>query len=106
MKQQAYQHRSEIIFEVGDWIFFRVKPYKHMSLKKSNKVNKLLPKNYFPYKVFQKIGTMSYKLELSAFLRVHPIFHVSCLNKVIGENILTYVCCNMDIVNSHCCFHT
>jgi hypothetical protein len=106
MKQQAYQHRSERIFEVGDWIFLRLKPYKHMSLKKSNKDNKLSPKYYFPYKVFQNIGTMAYKLDLSTSLPVHPIFHVSCLNKVIGDNILTYVCCNINIVTSHSCFHT
>ena len=31
---------------------------------------------------------MSYNLELPAFSRVHPVFHVSCLKKVIGENIL------------------
>ena len=30
---------------------------------------------------------MAYKLEHPASSRVHPIFHVSCLKKVIGENI-------------------
>ena len=58
-----------------------------MSLKQANKDNKLLPKYYGPYKVLQNIGTMAYKLELPASSRVHPIFHVSCLKKVIGENI-------------------
>ena len=37
--------------------------------------------------MFQKIGTMAYKLELPTSSRVHPVFHVSCLKKVIGENL-------------------
>ena len=28
MKQQAYQHCSERGFEVGDWVFLRLQPYK------------------------------------------------------------------------------
>ena len=87
MKQQADQHRSERSFDVGDWVFLRLQPYKQMSLKQAKKDNKLSPKYYGPYKVLQKIGTMAYKLELHASSRVHPVFHVSCLKKVIGENL-------------------
>ena len=58
-----------------------------MSLKQAKKDNKLSPKYYGPYKVLQNIGTMAYKLELPASSQVHPVFHVSCLKKVIGENI-------------------
>ena len=87
MKQQVDQHHSERIFEVGDWVFLRVQPYKQMSLKQSKKDNKLSPKYYGPYKVLQKIGTMEYKLELPASSRVHPVFHVSCLKKVTGDKI-------------------
>ena len=58
-----------------------------MSLKQANKDNKLSPKYYGPYKVLQKIGTMAYKLELPTSSRVHPIFHVSCLKKVIGDKL-------------------
>ena len=59
-----------------------------MSLKQAKKDNKLSPNYYGPYKVFQKIGTMAYKLELRAYSRVHPIFHVLCLKKVIGGKLL------------------
>jgi hypothetical protein len=87
MKQQADQHRSERSFEVGDWVFLRLQPYKQMSLKQAKKDNKLSPKYYGPYKVLQKIGTMAYKLELPASSQVHLVFLVSCLNKVIGDKI-------------------
>ena len=88
MKQQVDQHHSERSFVVVDWVFLRKQPYKQISLKKAKKDNKLSPKYYGPYKVLQNIGTMAYKLELPASSRVHPVFHVSCLNKVIGESIL------------------
>jgi hypothetical protein len=88
MKQQADQHRSERSFEVGDWVFLRLQPYKQMSLKQAKKDNKLSPNYYGPYKVLQMIGTMEHKLELPASSQVHLVFHVSCLKKVIGEKIL------------------
>ena len=87
IKQQEDQHCSEKSFEVGDWIFLRLQPYKQISLKQANKDNKLSPKYYGPYKVLQNIGTMENKLELLTSSWVHPIFHVSCLKKAIGENI-------------------
>ena len=58
-----------------------------MSPKLAKKANKLSAKYYGPYKVFTNIGTMAYKLELPASYRVHLVFHVSCLEKVIGENL-------------------
>jgi hypothetical protein len=88
MKQKADQHRSERSFEVGDWVFLRLQPYKQMFVKQYKKDNKLSPKYYVPYKVLQNIGTMKYKLELPTSSRVHPVFHVSCLKKVIGDKIL------------------
>ena len=37
--------------------------------------------------MLQKIGSMAYKLELPASSRVHPVFHVYCLKKVIYDKL-------------------
>ena len=48
MRQQADQRRTEREFEVGDWVFVRLQPYKQVSLKQGGKT-KLDPKFYGPY---------------------------------------------------------
>ena len=68
MKQQEYQHRSELSFNVGDWVFLRLQPYKQMSLKNTKKDNKLSLKYYSPYKVPQNIGTTCIFTSPSNFL--------------------------------------
>ena len=37
--------------------------------------------------MLQKIGTMAYKLEILVASRLHLVFHVSCLKKVIGDKL-------------------
>ena len=41
MKQHENQHHNERSFDVGDWVFLWLQPYKKMSLKQANKDNKL-----------------------------------------------------------------
>ena len=37
MKQQADRNRTEREFEVGEWVFVKLQPYKQLSLKQKGK---------------------------------------------------------------------
>jgi hypothetical protein len=82
MKQQADQGHSECQFAEGDQVFLRLQPYKQTSLKAKH-CQKLVPKFYGPYKVLKCVGQVTYQLSLPSQLKLHIVFHVSCLKKVI-----------------------
>jgi hypothetical protein len=74
-----------VFFCKGDQVFLHLQPYKQTSLK--DKIHqKLAPKFYGPYKIIQHIGQVAYKLALPTHSKIHPVFHVSCLKKVVGSN--------------------
>eukprot|EP00253_Pinus_taeda_P006918 PITA_06918 len=85
MKQQVDQHRSKRHFQEGDQVFLQLQPYKQTSLKDKG-CHKLSPKFYGPYRLLQRIGEMAYKLALPPTTKIHQVFHLSCLKKVIGIN--------------------
>jgi hypothetical protein len=43
-----------------------------------------VPKFYGPYTVLKHVGQVTYQLALPNQLKLHLVFHVSCLKKVIG----------------------
>ena len=83
IKKQVDQHCSERSFEFGDQVFLHLQPYKKISLKPQDH-QKLALKFYGPNEVIKYIGLMSYKLALPDSSKIHPIFHVFCLKKVVG----------------------
>ena len=66
-------------------MFLHLQPYKKTSLKVKGRQN-FSPKFYGPYQSIQSIGEVAYKLALPEQSKIHPIFHVSCLKKVVGQN--------------------
>jgi len=83
MKQRDYQHHSEHYFEEGDQVFLLLEPYKQTSFKEDHQ--KLAPKFYGPY---DPQAYCAGGLQISTFnhSKIHLVFHVSYLNKVVRSN--------------------
>ena len=74
----ANAHRTDLTFSPGDHVML-----SSLHITPSNQVGrpskKLAPRYLGPYKVLERVGQVSYKLELPASLRIHPTFHISRL---------------------------
>ena len=65
-------------------VYLQLQPHQKSSLKQKG-VEKLKPRFYGPYKVIRRIGQIAYELELPQGSKIHNVFHVSCLNKALGQ---------------------
>ena len=84
MKFYADKNRSEREFQVGDWVFLRLQPYRQTTLSMRRDL-KLAPKFYGPFKVLERIGMVAYRLQLPPTSAIHPVFHVLMLKKKLGN---------------------
>ena len=80
MKLLADQHRSDKSFSVGDWVYFKLQPYRQLSLRVKG-YNKFSPRFFGPFQIVQHIGEVAYKLALPEDCPIHPVFHISCLRQ-------------------------
>ncbi|XP_071932996.1 uncharacterized protein [Coffea arabica] len=80
IKQLADRNRTERSFEVGDWVYLKLQPYRQTSIALRKKL-KLAAKHYRPYQIELKLGPVAYKLKLPEGSTVHPVFHVSLLKE-------------------------
>jgi hypothetical protein len=80
-RQKSYaDKRRELTFVVGDSVYLKVSPLG--GTKRFLVKGKLAPKYVGPYQITKRIGRLAYQLALSETMaRVHPVFHVSQLNK-------------------------
>ncbi|KAM0019502.1 putative nucleotidyltransferase, Ribonuclease H [Helianthus debilis subsp. tardiflorus] len=83
MKHYADQHRRDVHFNPGDWVFVKLQPYRQGSTRLQGHYK--LGRRYFgPYKILSTVGEVAYKLELPDTAKIHNVFHVSLLRKCTG----------------------
>ncbi|GJV18823.1 putative reverse transcriptase domain-containing protein [Tanacetum coccineum] len=86
-KSYADLKRKPMKFQVGDRVMLKVSSWK--GVVHFGKRGKLNPKYVGPFKVLEKVGSISYKLKLPQELsRVHNTFHVSNLKKFYADEPL------------------
>ena len=85
-RQKSYTdvQRKKIEFEVDDMVFLKVAYWKGMF--RFQKRGKLNLRYICPFKIIERIGPVSYRLELPSELsRIHNVFHVSMLRKYVSN---------------------
>ncbi|XP_026384279.1 uncharacterized protein LOC113279843 [Papaver somniferum] len=85
MKKYADSHRTERSFQINDWVYLRLQPYRQTTIA-STSFSKL-SRFYGPFRVLEKIGSVAYRVELPATSYIHHVFHVSQLKRKLGMTV-------------------
>jgi hypothetical protein len=84
MKKFADLRRTEREFEVGQYVYLRLQPYRQASVAHRRSL-KLSPRFYGPFRILRRVGQVAYELDLPPEARIHPVFHVSQLKPKLGS---------------------
>ena len=79
-RQRSYadNRRRDLQFEIGDWVFLKISPWK--CVLRFGRQGKLSLRYIGPYEIVSNMGPVAYKLKLPPeLLRIHDTFHVSML---------------------------
>ena len=90
-KSYADPKRRNVEFQVGDYVFLRVSPWK--GVRRFGKKGKLSPRFIGPFEILERVGQVAYRLALPPALSVvHNVFHVSALRRYVSDvtHVLSY----------------
>ena len=90
MKRTVDQHRWDEVYAVNDWVYLKLQPYRQQSIAR-RPFDKLAPRYYGPFQILRRIGAAAYELALPEDSRIHPVFHVSQLKRVVGAAVTSPV---------------
>ncbi|CAL2254809.1 unnamed protein product [Prunus armeniaca] len=75
------KHKTEREFQIGDWVYLRLQPYRQATLHDSQSP-KLAPYYYNPFQITSRVGTVAYKLALPVIAKI------SLLKKKLGSSVV------------------
>ncbi|GKD09510.1 putative reverse transcriptase domain-containing protein [Tanacetum coccineum] len=86
-KSYADKKRKPLEFSVGDYVLFKVWPWK--GVVRFMQKGKLAPRFVGPFEIIEKVGPLAYRLDLPEELDdVHDTFHMSNLKKCLADPTL------------------
>nr|GEW26583.1 putative reverse transcriptase domain-containing protein [Tanacetum cinerariifolium] len=88
-RQKGYvdKRRKPLEFSVGDYVLFKVSPWK--GVVRFRKKGKLAPRFVGPFEIIEKVGPVVYRLDFPGELDgVNDTFHVSNLKKCLADPTL------------------
>lgn len=83
MKKYVDAHRKEVEFQEGELVYLKLQPCCQKSLAR-RVCEKLVARFYKLFLILKRIAQVAYRLELPPSYKLHNVFHVSQLEKVIG----------------------